>query len=257
MIFLLGGRGFVGSGFARVLSNQGVPFEIITRENYDSFVGKSCELFINANGNSKKFLASEDAKDEFQTSVASVRNSLADFRFGCYIFLSTSDIYPDCSHPESSREDISIDVTEQSPYGFHKYLAEQCVRHAAKRWLIVRQGGFVGKGLKKNAVYDIVHGEKLWVHGESRFQFIDNDDSAGLILSLIEKGIGNEIVNLTGRGTISPAEIMLLAGRQIPFPKDVKPVTYEISTEKIGKWLELPSTLQSVGSFIDGAIGLG
>src|SRR5262249_8717879 len=139
MILVLGGNGFVGSGFARTLRAKGRQFEIVTRSNYPSYVGRACDILINANGNSKKFLAKDDPKFEFHASVASVRNSLADFRYDKYVFLSTGDVYPDRSSPKSTHEDAVIDVSKQSPYGFHKYLAELCVRHAAGSWLIVRQ----------------------------------------------------------------------------------------------------------------------
>lgn len=251
MIFLLGGNGFVGSAFRDVLSQLGRPFEIITRDNYAGYVGKSCDIFINANGNSKKFLATDDPKGEFRASVQSVRDTLVDFKFGTYVFLSTSDIYPDCSSPEVTAEDTTIDIAKQSPYGFHKYLAEQCVRHAANRWLIIRQGGFVGPGLKKNAVHDILYGDKLWVHPKSRFQFIHTHDSASAILSLIDRGISSEILNLTARGTISPAEIMELAGRSLPHKENVaSPVVYEISTRKAGKLVDLPTTSDCVQRFL-------
>lgn len=250
MILLLGGEGFVGSGFARVLRERGLPFEIITRQNYAESIGRSCDVLINANGNSKKFVAKDDPKGEFQASVASVRNSLVDFKFGTYVFLSTSDIYPDSSSAATTRENAEIDVRKQSPYGFHKYLGEQCVRHAADNWLIIRQGGFVGPGLKKNAVHDVLHGSKLWVHADSRFQFIHTDDSARAVLSLHGGGVRNEVVNVTARGTIDVAEIMRMAGRQVPSPSDVGPVTYEISTEKAERWLDLPSSHQSVERFL-------
>ena len=252
MIFLLGGNGFVGSGFARVLRERNMPFEVVTRENYGSFVGRSCDLFINANGNSKKFLAKDDPKGEFCASVVSVRETLVDFKFETYLFLSTSDVYPDCSSPAVTSEDAAIDVAQQSPYGFHKYLAEQCVRHAAKRWLVVRQGGFVGPGLKKNVVHDVLHGDKLWVHAQSRFQFIHTDDSARVVLSLLGAGTVNEIVNVTACGTISAAEIMELAGRRIPYPEDSTPVAYEISTEKAERRHRLPGTRETVMAFLAG-----
>ena len=250
MIFVIGGNGFVGSGFVRHLHSQGIAVTVVDRTNYDQLIGAECDILINANGNSKKFLAKDDPKAEFQASVVSVRNSLVDFKFKKYVFLSTSDVYPDCSKPELTREDISFNVAEQSPYGFHKHLAELCVQHAAKDWLIIRQGGFVGPGMKKNAVYDILFGEKIWVHPESRFQFIHTDDSARVVLSLIDKGVTNEIINVTARGTISAAEIMRLAGRDVPHPQDAEPVTYEISTEKTASLVELPLTSDMVRRFL-------
>lgn len=254
MIFVIGGNGFVGSGFVRHLHSQGIAVTVVDRTNYDQLIGAECDILINANGNSKKFLAKDDPKAEFQASVVSVRNSLVDFKFKKYVFLSTSDVYPDCSKPELTREDISLNVAEQSPYGFHKHLAELCVQHCAKDWLIIRQGGFVGQGMKKNAVFDVLHGEKLWVHPDSRFQFINTDDSARLVMDLIDGGVSNQILNLTAKGIISVREIMHLAGRSIPHDLNAKPLRYEISTEKVSQYISVPSTYEVVERFIAGVV---
>ena len=225
-------------------------YQVITRENYDSLIGSSCDLLINANGNSKKFLGNQDPKWEFQASVASVRNSLVDFDFKKYLFLSTSDVYPDCSSLDSTREESVPQPSEISTYGFHKYLAEQCVQHAAGEWLIVRMGGFVGPGLKKNAVYDILNDQPLWVHPESEFQLIHSDDSARLIMSLTDKNISHEILNLTAKGTISVKTISELAGKIIENRSDATPVRYEISTAKVEQYLTLPDSESCVKKFI-------
>lgn len=251
-IFVLGGNGFVGSGFVRCFNAHGVPVTVIDRTNYDQLIGAECDVFINANGNSKKFLAKDDPKAEFQASVASVRNSLVDFKFKKYVFLSTSDVYPDCSQPDLTREDTVLNVAEQSPYGFHKHLAELCVQHGAKDWLIVRQGGFVGHGMKKNAVFDVLNGDKLWVHPDSRFQFINTDDSARLVLKLVKQNISNQVFNLTATGTISVTEIMQLAGRSVPSDSSAKPVCYEISTDNVARYVTLPTTYETVQKFLDG-----
>lgn len=250
MIFVLGGNGFVGSAFVRLFESQNVPYEIISHENYQSLAGKSCDLLINANGNSKKFLGKKDPKWEFEASVTSVRNSLVDFQFKKYVFLSTSDIYPDCSHSELTSEDSRPEPSSQNAYGFHKYLAEQCVQHAADDWLIIRMGGFVGPGLKKNAVYDILNDQPLWVHPKSDFQLIHTDDSARLIMSLVDQQISREIFNLTARGTVSVQQIMALAGKKIEPKNDCQPVRYEISTEKVERYLELPDSVSCVQKFL-------
>ncbi|QGX41334.1 NAD-dependent epimerase/dehydratase family protein [Permianibacter aggregans] len=251
MYYILGGNGFVGSAYAKLLAELNLPFQVISRGNYQKFVGTSCDVLINANGNSKKFLGNTDPEKEFIESVLSVRKSLIDFKFNKYVYLSTSDIYPDCSNVELTHEDTIPDVTKQSTYGFHKYLAEQCVRHSSKRWLIVRQGGFVGEGLKKNAIYDVLHGEKLWVNPESTFQFINTLDSARCVLELIKSDINNEVVNLTAKGVISIAHVMKLANREIPGGEDAKPVHYEISTKKVEQLVELPTTIETITRFLD------
>lgn len=249
---VIGGDGFVGSGFVRCLEKKGLSVTVINRSNYNQLIGTEYDVLINANGNSKKFLAKDDPKADFQASVASVRNSLVDFKFKTYVFLSTSDVYPDCSKPYLTREDAILNVAEQSPYGFHRYLAELCVRHGAEEWLIIRQGGFVGPGIKKNAVYDVLYGSKLWVHPDSRFQFIRTDDSARLVIELIDCGVSNEVFNLTGRGTISVREVMNMAGRIVPHDPDARPVHYEIATDKVSKYLSLPDTHDAIREFLVG-----
>lgn len=251
MIFLIGGEGFVGGGFARVLHERGLPFEIINRKNYDSFVGKSCDLLINSNGNSSKVLARNEPDTDFFASVDSVRRSLGDFRYDRYLFLSSSDVYPDSSSPDTTREEAHPELSAQSVYGFHKHLAEQLVRHRAPNWMIIRQGGFVGPDLKKNAVYDVLNGDRIWVHPESRFQYIHVDDSARAILDLMARAPMNEIYNVAARGTISVSEIMQRVGQSCSFPQDAVAQTYEISVEKAAGHVALPSTNESVSKFLE------
>lgn len=251
MIFVVGGNGFVGSGFVRHLHSQGIAVTVVDRTNYGQLIGAECDILINANGNSKKFIAKDDPKAEFQASVASVRSSLVDFKFNKYVFLSTSDVYPDCSEPDLTREEAVLNVAEQSPYGFHKHLAELCVQHGAQSWLIVRQGGFVGHGMKKNAVFDVLKGDKLWVHPDSRFQFMNTEDSARFVMDLIQQNISNQVFNLTATGTISVSEIMQLAGRNVPHDPSTKPVCYEISTDKVARYVTLPTTYETVQKFLN------
>ncbi|WP_133512432.1 NAD-dependent epimerase/dehydratase family protein [Candidatus Thiosymbion oneisti] len=252
MIIVVGGNGFVGSGFVRHFKSCGAPTTVIGRDNYADHIGAECDILINANGNSMKFLAKDDPKGEFQASVVSVRNSLIDFTFKKYIYLSTSDVYPDCSSTAVTQEDLRLDYASQSPYGFHKHLAELCVQHTAKDWLIIRQGGFVGKGMKKNAVFDVLYGDRIWVHPESRFQFINTDDSARLVMELVERGLSNQVFNLTATGTISVREVMGLSGRTVPYDGGVKPLRYEISTEKVSRYVGLPKTGETVRSYLSG-----
>src|SRR5215468_12139449 len=114
MIFLIGGRGLVGSAFARVLEASGQPFAILDRETYPQFIGRSCSLLINANGNSSKRLASVEPLRDFDASVRTVRQSLIDFHFERYIHLSSCDVYPDCSSSAATAEDLLIDPAAQS-----------------------------------------------------------------------------------------------------------------------------------------------
>ncbi len=253
MIFLIGGNGLVGSAFARVLAAEGRKFAILDRQSYRDHVGQACELLINANGNSRKPLAVKDPLADFDASVRSVRCSLADFRFERYLHLSSCDVYADCSSPGTTREDQPLDVPGQSPYGFHKYMAEQCVRHAARDWLIFRLGGFVGPGLKKNAIYDIAHGGPLWLDPESELQFLSTDAAARMMLDIAGRGIGREVINFCGKGVISLRQAMERTGIYVAANPGSPRVRYDVSIEKASRWVEIPGTAETVIEFLKAA----
>lgn len=255
MIFLIGGRGLVGSAIARALTAQGREFAVIQRENYRDYAGQSCDLLINANGSSSKRLAEADPLADFRANVESVRATLADFRFERYLLVSSCDVYPDCSSPAATREDQPLDAAAESGYGFHKRLAELCVEHAARDWIVARMGGFVGPGLKKNPIYDILFGERLFLDPESELQFLHTDDAARILLALGERGPGREIVNVCGRGLVRLAEVMERARRTVTVAPASPRVRYDVNIEKLSRWTLVPETRETVLRFVDDATG--
>jgi nucleoside-diphosphate-sugar epimerase len=251
VIFVLGGHGFVGSAFTRYCVAHALPHAVIQRDNYRDYIGKTCDVLINANGNSGKRLASQQPVAEFDASVRSVRASLVNFKADYYVHLSSCDVYPDCSSPASTGEDAELDVARQSPYGFHKYLAELCVQHVAKRWLIVRMGGFVGPGMRKNAIFDILHGGPLWLDAESELQFLHTDDHARLVYALVEQGVAGDIINLCGQGVIRLSEVVAAVGMEIATQPGSPRLRYDVSIEKALLRLTIPLTRKSVLDFVE------
>jgi nucleoside-diphosphate-sugar epimerase len=256
MIYIIGGEGFVGSAYARLCQAKGLPFIVVTRANYDSLVGTACDVLVNANGNSKKFMADRDPKWEFDASVRSVLNSLEDFKSGAYVHLSTGDVYPDQSRPELTLESSSIDARRQSRYGLHKHLAEQLVMARHPRPLVMRMGGFVGPGMKKNAIFDMLTGQPVWLTPDSELQFIGTDTAAALVWSMIERGVASEIINLGPRGVARIGDIHRRLASKSPFAPEARDVRFEISTAKLARLsdVELPTTTSELESFFQWAI---
>lgn len=250
MIDIIGGNGFVGSAIVRACQRRGLDHQILAHDNIDSFTGSSCDLLINANGNSKKFMAEREPLWEFDASVRSVRASLANIHAARYVHLSSCDVYPDCTSPETTRETHVLDVTQQSAYGFHKYLAEQCVMRYAPEWLIFRMGGFVGPGLKKNAIYDILHGGPLWLSPESALQFIHVDTAADIILDMALSNVRSEVFNLCGTGVISLSEVISAAGGEVVCKPEAETVRYEVNTDKLRTVVDIPSTREAVLAYV-------
>ena len=250
MIYVLGGKGFVGSAFCRLFESTGIPFRAIDLENYADFVGSKCDILVNANGNSKKFIADREPAREFRETVESVCNSLHDFKYDTYVHCSTCDVYSHFSDPALTFEDVALDPHRQSRYGFHKSLAESLVRYEAKHYLIIRFGGFVGPNMRKNAIFDILNGGPLWVDPASELQFIHTDDAARIVYGLVEKGRRNETFNVGGRGVIQLADVVAACGRGVPVQPGAPRVFYNINIEKLCGIFEVPETRGAVISFV-------
>jgi len=249
---VLGGKGFVGSAIVRELQHHGNRVTVIDKDEYRDCVGDAFDVLINANGNSKKYLAAKDPAREFDLSVASVAHSLQDFKCGVYVHLSTIDVYPDHANPAANDEKTVIDTSLLSPYGMHKYLAEQLVRYYADNWLIFRMAGFVGPKLWKNSIYDMLTRQPLRVNLDSEYQYLHTSDLAKGIVSVIEQYETKEIFNIAGDGVISLREIaeMIPGYDKSRCPTDVSPERYEVNIEKISKLINLPKTSATVRTFI-------
>jgi nucleoside-diphosphate-sugar epimerase len=254
MIYLVGGNGFVGSAFARLFAARGLEFRIIGRDDFEDYRGTSCEVLINANGNSKKYLADREPMTDFDLSVRSVAKTIEAFRCGIYALLSTGDVYADQSRPELTREDQAIDPVRQGRYGLHKMLAETLVCATQTRWLILRMGGLVGPGLKKNAIYDMLAGTPVWLSAESELQFLSTDRAAQLVWRLVERGVAGEIVNLGAMGLVRLADLHRRIGSTSPFRCGAPTVRYELSLEKLAMLAgePLPESRLQVESFLTG-----
>lgn len=248
MIFILGGKGFVGSAFVRYCQDKKIPHEVIDRKNYDSYKGKQCDILINANGNSSKVLASKNPMEDFEATVQSTRKSLLDIVFKKYVLVSSCDVYPDLAEPAKNSEEVKIDVTRQSTYGSHKYQAEESVRNGAKDWLIVRLGGMVGVGLKKNPIFDIINGGPLWVDPQSELQYMNTDDVAKTVFKLIDNGKTSEIFNICGSGLVKLQKLLDIYRVNVNPNSPV--VKYDINIEKIEKIVPMPDSMEAVMNFI-------
>jgi nucleoside-diphosphate-sugar epimerase len=251
MIYIVGGAGFVGSAYARFCARRGLAHTVITRENTTALAGTSCDLLFNANGNSRKGLADSEPLREFDMSVRSVAETLANFKAKTYVFLSSGDVYPDPSHPETSLESQAPDLSQMSRYGLHKFLAERLVMGSHPDWLVMRMGGFVGPGIRKNAVYDILRSDKVWLSPDAQLQFIHTDHAAELVMGLVEKGVRREVVNLGAEGLVRLGDLHRDTGSRSPFDPAGRLVRYELSLEKLAKLVgtALPQSRAEVAAF--------
>lgn len=257
-VTVIGAEGFVGSAFvSHLCERSNLDVIKVTRQNYDQAVGIRSDVVIEAACNSRKYLADEQPMEEFEQSVTHRLRTLRDFPADLHLHISSVDVYDDLTSPATTREDSPIDVSKVSHYGLHKLLAEQLVQHYAEQWLIVRLAGMVGPGLRKNPVYDILHGQPLRVHPDSQYQFMATSDAARIVWTLVERGIRREIFNVCGDGLISPKEIAQLSGRALDLSllePTAQPRLVHINIEKIKRIMAVPETYRSVAAFLAGEL---
>ena len=247
-LLVLGSAGFVGSAVVSEAKARGLSVHEIDKDTYRP--GLRARWVINANGNSKKFLAREKPAEEFDLSVRSVMQSLHDFPCERYCFLSTIDVYDNVREPAANSEAAVIRRERLSAYGLHKLLAEDLVRHYAPRWLILRMGGFVGPGLRKNSIYDLLKGLPLRVHPDSRYQYQHTRALAATALDLLQQGSEREVWNVAGDGLVSLREIAsLVPGAQLPEAQG-QPEFYEVNLAKLKAKRPVARSKDTVVKFI-------
>lgn len=248
-VAVFGHRGFVGSAIADTLDARGQHVIRIDRATYERFRGEHFDLFINANGSSDRRLAAAMPDRDFELNVTSTMRSIADFTTDRYVFVSSIEVYEDPSDPQRTRESERINPTRLSAYGCHKYLAEVLVRRHAREWVVLRLGPLVGRGLRKNSIFDLLTRGSLFVNPESTLPYLGTDTAADAIWALRERP--GEVFNLTGRGTVRLADVA--AELNI----DLEPKLYSLPTEhmnvaidKVATVVDVPSSTDVVRRFI-------
>ncbi len=256
-ICIIGSEGFVGSAIKETFS-QNSNFKVfsVNRKNYQDMSKIEYDILIDCSGNSKKYLSDKDFEKEFQESVLKKIKILKDFRYSKHIHISSVDVYPMIHDTTFTVEtaDIIHNIKDLSKYGFHKYLAEEITKFYSDNWLIFRLSGMVGKNLVKNPVFDILSGRKIHIHPDSKYQFINTNVVSKIIYELsIEFEITNDIFNIAGSGLISPKQIAEVAKKELIFEREVidqRPRIVDINTEKINNLFALPSTVETIKSFV-------
>jgi nucleoside-diphosphate-sugar epimerase len=252
-VFIIGGRGFIGSAFVRWCQEHDVEHAIVGRDDLHEYAGQRCDVLINAAGNSSKVLAERDPIADHRQNVEQVRELLRQFRFDVWVQLSSCDVYENLSDPAANHEDVNICYRPRSAYGFHKFLAEQYVAQCASEWLILRLGGCVGPDLRKNAVFDVLRGGPVWIHPDSRLQYMHTDDVARCTFELLGRGSRQTVFNLCGTGTVSIRQCIESSARTVTFADRASAlprVVYDVNTERVRRICTIPHSREVVRQFI-------
>ena len=252
MIFLIGGKGLVGSGFSRYLKKKKIKYKIITRKNKKNFFGKRCDVLIDCNGNGSKRKANKNPFFDFSASVRSVVENLNKIKCNKYVYISTIYTYKNLRNRISTVESKQSYKDKISPYGLNKRIAELYVKKLSHSYLIFRLPFIVGPGLKRNSVYDLTHFKKTYYTFNSQINWIHTDTIAKIVCNLLNKNISNQTFNLASKNSISIKKIMDLCKLK---KRDIIKTrrTYEktqINCNKIKKYISLPNSVDEAKKYI-------
>jgi nucleoside-diphosphate-sugar epimerase len=250
-IGIIGYKGFLGSAIYSYFWTK-YPYGVmgISKDNYAE-TPKEFDILINANGSPLKRLADTDPRADFEMNVKSVMDTLSEFKFRKYVYISSVEVYGDHEDQDRNAEEVEPDEKLTCNYGFNKHLAEKLVKRYAKSSLIFRLGRMVGPGLKKNIVYDIVHTGKTFVSPLSKYQFIDTPSVAKTMDDMLGQGIENETFNLCGDGLVSGEEIADMAGKQLDMALYEQPrEAFNINISKVCRFVTVPQSRDSVRKYV-------
>ncbi len=163
MTALIGGTGLVGGTLLR--SRQ---FDAVYRStNIMQIAGRRFDHVICAGAPAEKWRANQDPAADWKNLERLVEALLA-ARIGKLVLISTVDVY---GTPQGVTErDAPSGAT---PYGRHRLDLERILSEHFPT-LVVRLPALFGPGLKKNAVYDLLHGNQLErIDDRGSFQFYD------------------------------------------------------------------------------------
>lgn len=182
---LIGYSGFVGT----TLLGQKKFTDLYRSTNINEIQNKTYDLAVIAAAPGKKWLANTNPFED-QKALDRLIEPLKKMRATQVVLISTVDVFP-C--PFEVDEDTSIDLFELAPYGYNRRRLELFVENNFKNHLIVRLPGLVGKGLRKNILFDFVHNNKIEeIESRNFFQFYPMEN----LWTDIQRGLDHEIRRL-------------------------------------------------------------
>lgn len=239
----------LGSDLVKYLS-QSFSVTSISKDNCRQFINHSFDVVVNANGNSKRFWAIENPLEDFTASTVSVYESLFDFKFTTYVYISSSDVYVNHLSGVFTSEDQIQDSSKLSVYGLHKYLSERIIKNHCESYIILRSSMSLGKNLKKGPIYDIINNNPLFISKSSRLQMISTQEIANVIAFLINKKIKNDIFNVGGKGIVNFEKIQEYFSTPVTFRDKKETQIYEMNVSKLNNIFPLKTSEEYLQEFL-------
>lgn len=191
---LVGYTGFVGGNLAA----QHRFDALYNSKNVEDIAGRAFDLLAVSAMPAAMWVANRDPAAD-RAVLDRLTGCLRQVRAARVVVMSTVAVYP---HPVGVDETSPINEAAQTPYGRHRLMLERFAADHFPRVLCVRLPGLFGDGLKKNAVYDLLHdNETHKVNAAAEYQFYNlarlwGDTSAALAAGLTVVNFATEPVSV-------------------------------------------------------------
>ena len=224
---LIGYTGFVGSNLMAA-HEFGAVFN---SKNITEIEGQSFNLLVCAGAPAKKWYANLHPEEDKET-LDGLMGHVSKVRAGRVVLISTVDVF---KNPYLADENTPVDMDGLSAYGLNRRRLEIFVEEHFENVLIVRLPGLVGKGLKKNILFDFHNNnEVLKIDSRGVFQFYPVQRLWGDIKKAEENALS--LVHLTS-APVSVAEVAReVWGREFRNEVLPKPAKYDFRSAHAGLW---------------------
>jgi nucleoside-diphosphate-sugar epimerase len=217
----------------------------------DTIRGRRFDTVVCCGAPSEKWRANRNPEED-RTRLAVLTRALSEVDASRFVLISTIDVYP---HPSGVDEDSVIDASAAQPYGRHRLALEEFCRTRFDT-TVVRLPGLYGQGLKKNAIFDLLHDRLIdAIPGNGRFQFYDVDRVWSDVERIVATGI--DIANITAEPVVMMDVATRVFQRDLPTPwiqsapsYDVRSVHAELVGGRNGYWFNSAEVLDGLARFV-------
>ena len=165
---LIGHTGFVGANLKRQ-RHFGAQYR---SSDIAAIEGRTFDRVVCAGVTAVKWWANQNPAEDRQ-GIERLMRHLQHVQARHFVLISTVDVY---ASPLGVTEADAPTLDGLHPYGLHRAMLEAFVAHRFPRHTIIRLPALFGPGLKKNAIYDLMHDNRLdAIPPEGRFQWYPLD----------------------------------------------------------------------------------
>ncbi len=149
-----------------------------------------------------------------------------------FVFVSSIDVYP--LPRRGAKEDDDYDLARLSgPYPFAKLFSDALVRARCADHLILRPTSLIGRTMRPSTALRVLteRGARVFLHPDSRFNFVLHDDIAAFIARAIAEDIRG-VFNAAAAGAVRLGDMAERLGLAVTFGEHVYDAG-EVSNAKI------------------------